>query len=177
MAAALEVVTVAQAKDELRIPQDNTELDAQIERQIEAAVAFCGDKTGRPFLDTKEQFTRCVTYGESDPVFGPGDVLSLTKVSYYLPDDSLWEAPTGVLDGVYYRSITRNTMFYPPGGKWPDRSYDQFVFEVVRGVPAAEIPKAISAAAIIMLRMFFDGTNDDTARIAAQNILAPHVLT
>ena len=155
---ALDVVSLATMKSELRIPAAETSHDVLLTGQIAAAVSFVSLHLRVPLLDRDETF-RCSrpSYPAAPIVLATSGVRSVGSVLYWPVDGSLREAPGGTIAvGTLGRLVDyMGFVIYPPADGWPlvlDNSLIEIV--VTRG---QDTPEALRSAVILCVRQFYDG--------------------
>ena len=153
---ALEVVSLATIRSELRIPDDSH--DGLLTGQIAAAVSFVSLHLRVPLLDRAEEFRCSRPSYSATPIILPTDgVRSVSSVKYWTADGSLREAPNGTIDVSTLGRLVEYCGFviYPPADGWPlvlDNS--QIEIGVTRGM---DTPPALRSAVVLCVRQFYDG--------------------
>ena len=156
---ALDIVSLATMKDELRIPLAETSHDLLLSGQIAASVSFVSRFLRVPLLD------RAVTFRCSRPSYAPAPLIlstdgvrSISSVKYWTLAGSLREAPNGTIAvGTLGRQVEYcGFVIYPPAAGWP-MVLDNSLIEigVTRG---QDTPEALRAAVILCVRQFYDGS-------------------
>ena len=119
---ALDIVSLATMKSELRIPAAETDHDTLLTSHIANAVSFVSRPLRVPLLDRAEGF-RCSRPTDSAiPIVLPTDgVRSVGSVRYWTADGSLREAPDGsIAVGTLGRLVAGSGFeIYPPADGWP----------------------------------------------------------
>ncbi len=153
---ALEVVSLATIRSELRIPDDSH--DGLLTGQIAAAVSFVSLHLRVPLLDRAEEF-RCSrpSYAAAPIVLSTDGVRSVSSVKYWTAAGSLREAPNGTIAvGALGRLVEYcGFVIYPPASGWPlvlDNSLIEIV--VTRGM---DTPPAVIAAVVLCVRQLYNG--------------------
>ena len=155
---ALDIVSLATMKDELRIPLAETSHDLLLSGQIAASVSFVSRFLRVPLLD------RAVTFRCSRPSSAPTPLIlstdgvrSISSVKYWTAAGSLREAPDGTIAvGTLGRQVEYcGYVIYPPAGGWP-LVLDNSLIEigVTRG---QDTPEALRAAVVLCVRQIYDG--------------------
>ena len=157
-ANALDIVSLATMKSELRIPAAEVDHDTLLTGQIAAAVSFVSRFLRVPLVDLAVTF-RCSrpSYAAAPIVLSSAGVRSVSSVKYWTAAGSLREAPNGtVAVGTLGRQVDYcGFVIYPPAAGWP-LVLDNSLIEigVTRGQDA---PEALRAAVILCVRQFYDG--------------------
>ena len=174
-ADALDIVSLAAMKDELRIPAAETAHDTLLTSHIANAVSFVSRPLRVPLLDRAEGF-RCSRPADSDtPIVLPTDgVRSVGSVRYWPVDGSLREAPGGTIDVGTLGRLVAGSGFevYPPADGWPlvlDNSHIEIV--VTRG---QDTPEALRSAVILCVRQFYDGYRNIRPTEAFYALMTPY---
>ena len=155
---ALDIVSLATMKDELRIPATEVDHDVLLTGQIAAAVSFVSRFLRVPLVDLAVTF-RCSrpSYAAAPIVLSSAGVRSISSVKYWTAAGSLREEPNGsIAVGTLGRQVEYcGYVIYPPAGGWP-LVLDNSLIEigVTRGQDA---PEALRAAVILCVRQFYDG--------------------
>ena len=155
---ALDIVSLATMKSELRIPAPETSHDTLLTGQIDAAVSFVSKALRAPLLDRAEGF-RCSRPGDFYPLVIPtSNVRRVSSVKYWPADGNLNAYPTGTVDVSTlgrFQERGRDFAIYPPASGWPtvlDNSLIEIL--VVRGL---NTPPALRSAVVLCVRQFYDG--------------------
>ena len=171
---ALDIVSLATMKSELRIPAAETSHDVLLTGQIAAAVSFVSRAVRVPLLDRAEGF-RCSRPTYSDiPICLPTDgVRSVGSVRYWTAGGSLREAPDGAIDVDTLGRLSAHNCFeiYPPAAGWPlvlDKSLIEIV--VTRGMTT---PPALRSAVVLCVRQLYDGYREIRPTEAFYALMAP----
>ena len=155
---ALDIVSLATMKDELRIPATEVDHDVLLTGQIAAAVSFVSRFLRVPLVDLAVTF-RCSrpSYAAAPIVLSSAGVRSISSVKYWTAAGSLREEPNGsIAVGTLGRLVEYcGFVIYPPAAGWP-LVLDGSVIEigVTRG---QDTPEALRAAVILCVRQFYDG--------------------
>ena len=155
---ALDIVSLATMKDELRIPATEVDHDVLLTGQIAAAVSFVSRFLRVPLVDLAVTF-RCSrpSYAAAPIVLSSAGVRSISSVKYWTAAGSLREEPNGsIAVGTLGRQVEYcGYVIYPPAGGWP-LVLDNSLIEigVTRG---QDTPEALRAAVILCVRQFYDG--------------------
>ena len=157
-ATALDIVSLATMKSELRIPAAEPDHDVLLTGQIAAAVSFVSRFLRVPLVDLAVTF-RCSrpSYAAAPIVLSSAGVRSVSSVKYWTAAGSLREEPNGsIAVGTLGRMVEYcGFAIYPPAGGWP-LVLDNSLIEigVTRG---QDTPEALRAAVILCVRQFYDG--------------------
>ena len=157
-ANALDIVSLATMKSELRIPAAEVSHDILLTSQIAAAVSFVSRHLRIPLLDRDEQFY-CSRPGDptSPIVLSTAGVRSVSSVKYWTAAGTLREEPDGLIVVTTLGRMVEYCGFviYPPAAGWP-LILDDSVIEIVvkRG---QDTPEALRSAVILCVRQFYDG--------------------
>ena len=155
---ALDIVSLATIKGELRIPATEGAHDTLLKGQIAAAVSFVSRHLRVPLLDRNEQFYCSRPSSSSAPIILSTDgVRSVVSVEYWTVGGALREAPGGSINVSTLGRLVEycGYVIYPPADGWP-LILDNSVIEIVvtRG---QDTPEALRAAVILCVRQFYDG--------------------
>ena len=157
-AHALDIVSLATMKSELRIPSPGIEHDVLLTGQIAAAVSFVSNSLRIPLLDRSEGF-RCSrpSYAHTPIILPTDGVLGVGSIKYWTAAGSLREAPDGTIAvGTLGRLVEYSGfVIYPPAAGWPE-VLDNSLIEIVvtRGMTT---PPALRSAVVLCVRQFYDG--------------------
>ena len=155
---ALDIVSLATMKSELRIPAAESEHDTLLTGQIAGAVSFVSRHLRAPLVDRAEVF-RCSRPGDSAapivlPTYG---VRSVGSVRYWTTGAPLREAPDGSIDvDTLGRLVARRGFeIYPPADGWPLVLGGSLIeIMLTRGM---NTPPALRSAVVLCVRQFYDG--------------------
>lgn len=184
-APATPALTLAQAKDHLRVDQDDTSFDNVLTLLLAAAQAHVAAMLGRSLITQTWQATFAAPDWlgrlQLDAWFPLQSVLSvqiLVAGVYAIQDPSTWVYRQQQPGSGIVRPLA------PPAGagKWPAADIDEAAFKLTYragyGDTAASIPPPILAAILLVLGDLF--TNRDAVRLsnvqdnpAVQRLLAP----
>ena len=158
---ALDIVSLATMKDELRIPVAETSHDVLLTGQIAGAVSFVSRYLRSPLLDRSEVFGCSRPSYSGTPIILPTvGVRSVGSIRYWTTDGSLREAPDGTIAVDTLGRLVEYSGFviYPPADGWPlvlDNSHIEIV--VTRGI---DTPPALRSAVVLCVRQLYDGYRD-----------------
>ena len=157
-ASATDVVSVAEAKEELRL-QDNSR-DSLVESHIASAVSFISELLEAPLVDRIEDFQADIP-APNDPirvrVYKP---RMITSLKYWGPADSMRVAAPQTLTGYGVllkasKDTASRYLIYPPEAGWPDTLQgSHFAIRIKRGMDATD---GIKQAVLIGVSNLFDG--------------------
>ena len=155
-----DILTVAQLKQELRIPESTTSQDDLLERQISGGIAFISQEQPAPLIDQTETILVEPVAGDSPLVFAAVGVKSITEIKYWTVGVALRDSPDGIISGADLGRLVpdrRCASVYGPINGWP-LTLGGSVFEVVfvRGIEDALIP-AYRGAIVAYSRHVYDG--------------------
>ena len=156
---ALEVVSLATIRSELRIP-DNSH-DALLLGQINSAVSFVSEPLRAPLLDRAEGF-RCSRPADSYPIVIPSaNVRSISSIKYWTATGNLRLEPDGSIDVSTLGRLQESDggfVIYPPAAGWPEVLADSLIeITVIRGM---NTPAALQAAVVLCVRQLYNGYRD-----------------
>ena len=171
---ALDIVSLATMKSELRIELVETSHDTLLTGLIANAVSFVSRPLRVPLLDRAEGF-RCSRPSDSaTPIVLPTDgVRSVGSIRYWTATGSLRESPNGTIAvGTLGRLVARFGFdIYPPADGWPvvlDNSLIEIV--VTRGM---DTPAALRSAVVLCVRQLYDGYREIRPTEAFDAMIAP----
>lgn len=172
-----EVLPLAQAKGELRIPDSEEGHDALIVGHRDAAVRYVEQHTGRHLLDAvverwlpfRPDCTAPVDFG-----FLPDARQSGHAVEYYpTGGPSLVDGTALIGAGEVYRPY--RFRLWPatewPGSAWPGRDARWLV-----RVGAEVVDQAFTAATVLLMRALYDGVPVLRVDAAVDRLLAPYAV-
>ena len=174
-ANALDIVSLAMMKSELRIPAAEVSHDTLLTSQIQNAVSFVSRPLRVPLLDRAEGFRCSRPSYSATPIILPTDgVRSVGSIKYWLPDGSLREAPGGTiaLDTLGRLVDYCGFVIYPPADGWPavlDGSLIEIV--VTRGM---DTPPALRSAVVLCVRQLYDGYREIRPTEAFYALMSPY---
>ena len=173
-ANALDIVSLATMKTELRIELAETSHDALLTGLIAASVSFVSRHLRVPLLDRTEGF-RCSrpSYAATPIILPTTSVRTVSSIKYWTTGGSLREAPDGtVVVSTLGRQVEHGGyVIYPPADGWPvvlDNSHIEIV--VTRG---ATTPPALRSAVVLCARDFYDGYREIRPNSAIYAIIRP----
>ncbi len=179
-ASALEIITLAQLKDELRIPQDETDQDTMLTRQIESAVTYVATRTALPLVDTNET-VRGVPLGSDCPIcLGvQRGALEVLEFKYWETTQNYGATPMGdVAVADLGRLELREGSYawlYPPATDWPDAlDGSHFRVKIKRGLDT--VPPNLAQAAVLQARILYNGGAMQGEQEAVDRLLAPDMV-
>ena len=125
---AVEILPLAQAKVQLYIEPDRTDLDGRVTSAIKAAVAHVQNASGLPLLDVTEPYDVAPS-GKTRPVLIPAQhIVDVTELKFWQPAQKLREEPMGTVDVTSLgrrfgdsSPLLRGTWLWPPEDGWPSR--------------------------------------------------------
>ena len=171
---ALDIVSLATMKTELRIPAGTPEHDILLTGQIASSISFIERHLRVPLLDRAETF-RCSRPGDAAAplILSTDGVRSVGSVKYWTADGALREAPNGTIAvGTLGRQVEYGGfVIYPPAAGWP-LVLDNSLIEigVTRG---QDTPEALRSAVVLCVRQFYDGYRRISATEAFYALLRP----
>ena len=172
---ALDVVSLATMKSELRIPAAEISHDVLLTGQIAAAVSFVSRHLRVPLLDRAEVFGCSRPSYAATPIILPTvGVRSVNSVKYWLPDGSLREAPGGTIAVDTLGRLVDHCGFviYPPADGWPVILANSLIEIVVtRGM---DTPPALRSAVVLCVRQFYDGYREIRPTEAFYALMRPY---
>ena len=171
---ALDVLSLARAKSELRINLAETDHDTLLTDLIASGVSFVSAPLRAPLLDRAEGF-RCFRPGDSaTPIVLPTDsVRSVGSVRYWTVNGALRKAPDGMVAvGTLGRRVQHGGyVIYPPTSGWPVVLANSLIEVVVtRGM---NTPPALRSAVALCVRQLYDGYREIRPKEAFWAMLEP----
>ena len=155
---ALDIVSLATMKSELRIPAAETSHDTLLTGQIAGGVSFVSRHLRAPLVDRAEVFYCARPAGSAPPLVLPtGGVRSVGSVKYWTADGSLREAPDGSIDvDTLGRLVARRGFeIHPPADGWPLVLGGSLIeIMLTRGM---DTPPALRSAVVLCVRQLYDG--------------------
>lgn len=172
MRTALDVLPLATAREELRIP--DRDHDGLLETQIAAAVDWVAAETSLPLVDVTADCA--VPRGAaSAPVLVPGAaVRRIERIAWWSPDASPSGDPDRRTVAAWGRLDVRPgaAFVWPPPAGWPaGRSGTPLVVTVTRGLDP--VPPALRSACVLALRQLYDGAAEIHATAAVYALVQP----
>ena len=191
VASAVNVLSVDEAKQELRLGGDTAESraafaahDDLLTRHIASAVAYVEKQTGRNLLD------RTITQHFPPPVYSYSplvlrdirDLKAITRIQYWsAASGSLSAEPDGeVASSGDLRLVRRqgasmlNSKVFPPAGGWPIWLYgSSVVVTMTVGTLASKIEADLQAAVVMVTRQLYDGYREIKPTEAFNALIAP----
>ena len=173
-ANALDIVSLATMKRELRIELTETDHDTLLTGQIASAVSFVSRHLHIPLVDLAVTF-RCSRPADSaTPIILPTrGVRAVGFVKYWTADGSLREAPDGTVAlGTLGRTLeSGGFVIYPPADGWPlVLGNSQIEIVVTRG---QDTPPALRSAVVLCVRQLFDGYREIRPKEAFFALMQP----
>ena len=192
-ARATDVLSLADAKADLRIEADETGHDDLITQQIAAAVDWVGAAIDAPLLTAEE--TLLVDFGSGSDIpirVRVTNERALGSMRYWTLGQTYGEAPTGLLDLSQARTTripgSPYLYVYPPGGvawpaavsdyrqrgAWRNRGGAVGLMEITRGlVVNRTINPALRQAVMLLVRKLYDGI-EPMSSPTLDRLLAPY---
>ena len=171
---ALDIVSLATMKSELRIPASEPEHDVLLTRQIASAVSFVSKHLRAPLLDRAEVFRSSRPSDAATPIVLPtGSVRSVGSVKYWTAGGAIREAPDGAIDVDTLGRLVALSGFqiYPPAAGWPLVLGGSLIeIMLTRGMDA---PEALRAATVLCVRQLYDGYREIRPTEAFYALMAP----
>ena len=174
-----EILSVDEAKAQLRIDDDDT--DMLLNAAIAAAVADAARRIGRPLID-RELVLQAKRPEKRLPLAVPTPymrAMPLPVIRYWEPEQELRENPTGEVDAATLGRTDPvadlpNTLIYPPAAGWPDslrESTYQVTVTVGWDVPEADGDSLVQAIALLT-RHYYEAPDMMEAEFAVNSLLA-----
>ena len=175
----LTLLTLARARQELRVPTGADGQDPLIRNLIKSAVSYVGEDLNIPIVQESVyvvlahgQLDRPIRFVEPDAEIGNGDpyVLYADKVRYESPDVDVYtfgdwpneieigesQIAPGKGDG---DMIAQNIIIKHPDGTWPEAAQNQYAVFYIRGIKDTYPDiDAIRSLVILKMRELFYGT-------------------
>ena len=176
-AAATDWLSLADAKADMRLATD--EDDALIEAFIDSAVSFVSVRCDLPLLDGMRRATVPIPVARREPVtVRSGGFNDVVKISYWLPDQDVSEAPTGEVKAGRVEDAGHRFIRIWPGEDWPGATLADYPFAVVEfseGLNAAN-PKfaGIRQALKLLVAKYHRGDLVMAEGSAVDALLAPY---
>ena len=166
----LDIISLAQGRVALRQVGQDSEMDAQIEAYIVAAVEAVDNLTKIGMLTRR--VTSTIVADKSRPIRLVGPALAnITEVRYraYDSDDGIL---TSLRASNIATMVTGETYLRIPIGGWPANT---LVLSYKIDLPAGSIPSVLRAAALLLLRDLQDA-KDDIVQVtwSVTNLIAPY---
>ena len=183
------ILSLADARIQLRVDQVDAEVDAAVTAAIEDAMAWVALRSGIPLIDRERMFVVDPPVSPLLPIVIPSqDVKGITRVAYWsstsgtlrADPDGAWgsgadDDPLTDLGRLDKLSAADATLLYPPAAGWPTvLNYSQFLITADVGytlVAAGVDP--VRRAVIVAARAFFENTTSEAARRALDSIIGP----
>ena len=158
-ASALDILSLAELKAELRIAAEESEHDSLLIGHIGAAVAFVGRFLRAPLVDSIERH-RCTTPGTDRPLAIRADhVQSLSAIRYWPDGTALREEPStiAVADLGRREQVGKWYCIYPPADGWPEAETGSMLeVDLTRSILLTPRTVALRQAVILCARALYD---------------------
>ena len=175
-ATALEVLSLAAAKRELRIPDEDDQHDGLLQAQIGSAVSFVGRFLRAPLTDSVERH-RCSSPGTDRPLAIRADhVQSLAPIRYWPAGRALREEPDtiAVADLGRRAQVAEWFCIYPPADGWPEvEAGSMLEVDLTRSITLTTRTTALQHAVILAVRQLYNGYHTITGTAAMYALIAP----
>ena len=180
-ATALDIVSVPDMKEELRIPGATTSQDALLKRQIESAVSYCQHSLRAPLVDVVDVYRLTPVSGTTAPlIFAAPALKSVENLEYWTPAGSKIDDPDGsILPADLGRLVHelydwQTHALYPTSSGWPETLPDTvFLLSAKRGIDITPETAALRSATILLVRTLYDGYRAIRSNEAFLKILQP----
>ena len=180
-ATALDIVSVPDMKEELRIPGATTSQDALLKRQIESAVSYCQHSLRAPLVDVVDVYRLTPVSGTTAPLIFAGPALkSVENLEYWTPAGSKIDDPDGsILPADLGRLVHelydwQTHALYPTSSGWPETLPDTvFLLSAKRGIDITPETAALRSATILLVRTLYGGYRAIRSNEAFLEILQP----
>lgn len=169
---ALEILSLEQAKQQLRLPS-NAEIDKIVTKNIESAVEFIDNRLLAPLIERDYDINVAWPAEKTEPLWFPNDyfIKSIRDVSYWSPTADRSGDPDIVLTpsklGRRLRRYDKKFKetyvcgVHPLGGRWADWKVDQTTpIEVGVTAGVKKVPEAVVHAITVVAYRMFDGSWD-----------------
>lgn len=180
-ATALDIVSVPDMKEELRIPGATTSQDALLKRQIESAVSYCQHGLRAPLIDVVNVYRLTPVTGTTAPlIFAAPALKAVEHLDYWTPTGSEIAAPNGRIGGAdlgrlaFGRYDWQTHGLSPTTSGWPETLPDTvFLLSAKRGIDITPETAALRSAVILLVRNLYDGYRQIRTNEAFLRILKP----
>ncbi len=159
---AIEVVSLAQIKAELRLDADDTSQDDLLTQQVGAAVEFISGVIDRPILaESKVLYCPPPVAGSKAPLYIRGDSLTgISSIKYWTADGELRSEPDGTIEpadlGRFVSGHVSPNAIYPPVTGWP-AALQGSCYEVNATRQFTRYAMGLPQAVILCVRQFYNG--------------------
>ena len=175
-ATALEVLSLAAAKRELRIPGEDDQHDDLLQAQIGSAVSFVGRHLRAPLTDSVERH-RCSSPGTDRPLAIRADhVQGMAAIRYWPAGRALREEPDtiAVADLGRRAQVAEWFCIYPPSAGWPEVEAGSLLeVDLTRSITLTTRTTALRHAVVLAVRQLYDGYHTITGNAAMYALIAP----
>lgn len=171
--SALDILSLADAKSELRLPADHVSQDALLTSLIAQAVSFVSSDAALPLLDRAETVWPSWPREKSPMRIPVRHVRSVTSISYWEPDQALSADPAGtVVEADWGRSVfeTGYALVYH-SDVWPAALPGSNAKVAV--VIGADCPEAVKSAVVLWFRFLHSGKDSLPDRNAYERVISP----
>ena len=177
--SGVDIVSVADMKQQLRIPTGSVKHDAMIGRQIEQAASFIAAAIDRPIVAENETFEIEPAADSDGALFIPGRYVSaVSEIRYWTPAGTLRLDPDGTIAnlGRFRAAGARGAYQWPPAGGWPETlDGSRYELDITREFdPATKAARAIAAALVVLVRQLYDGHREMRRTHAVNSLLDPY---
>lgn len=171
VATAIEVLPLADLRQELRLGPPGDSLDAMLVSQIGAAVAYVQAVIDAPLLDRMESREVFPAADRERPIeWAAQNVRSVTQIQFWPPDTDRGRDPTGNIDVDTLGRLRAERgliMLWPPAvpgdddaaPRWPEvEAGTPLLVTWMAGIAAIGADElAIRQATVLLVRQLFDG--------------------
>ena len=156
---ALAILSLAAAKEELRVATDETDHDALITAQIAGAASYVSRWTRAPLVDRAETH-RVHSPGSDSPIALLTDyVQSISPIRYHAAGTALREAPDGtiaVADLGRREQVGKWFCVWPPADGWPELETGSMLeLDLTRGIQITAQTQSLRDAVVVVLRHLY----------------------
>ena len=158
--SALGVLSISEAKDELRIPSSESSLDGLIGGQIAAAVTYVTERVSKPLVTGTYRIILDRFPAEGVPIVIESEfVRHKGEISYWTDGSDLNGDPDGSISasdqGRLERRYNRHYLYWPDDG-WPDDA-DSKAPVWVDHTRGWDVPEGVKQAVVLAARDYFEG--------------------
>ena len=189
-ATALDVLSLARLKHELRIEEDEDSQDTLLTGQIMASVSHVEQSITVPLLDRTETLYILRPSHERPTFLRATYIKQVSAVRYWTSDGELRSDPDGVIEvenlgrqrsehvnatpyGLRHH-VALGRWVWPPDGGWPESlSGSCFEFDITRGLNITAVEEGLVQAVILCCRQLYDGREEIKPTTAYKQFIKP----
>ena len=167
--SAIDIVSVADAKKQLRIDEDSSDNDEIVRETIESAVDFIDNALIVPLIDVTFDIELPYPKDKESPVFFNRDfITTVTSVKYWSNGANGSSSPDQVVETADLGRVVKrqNEKFketfisavYPPSTGWVEWNVGEWTpFQASVALGITTVPRTIRQAIIAIMRRMYDG--------------------